>query len=96
MLTPDSLYILGMRKDQALLEPSLSGNNIPEGTTVQDLLTKDRPVDVWKAFFVAETQQIAADDRADATSEVSWFEVDPPTLEKLSAVSNSYATPQKL
>jgi hypothetical protein len=96
MLAPDSLYILGTRKDQALLEPSLKGTNIPEGTTIADLLTKDRPVDVWKAFFASETQRISADDRADATSEVSWFEVDPPTLEKLSTVANSYATPQKL
>jgi hypothetical protein len=90
------LYILGTRKEQALLEPSLDVSALPQGTDPLVLADTSKPSNVWKAFFVTQTERKDQASTVDSRSETSWEDLESPSLDKLSTVTSSYVTPKKL
>jgi hypothetical protein len=53
IIEPNSSYIQHTRSGQACYEPSLSDALIPWDITPSDFLSKERPLEVWTAYFNA-------------------------------------------
>jgi hypothetical protein len=96
IINDGNLYILGTRKDQSLLEPSLEGSLLSKEHDLDKIIGTSKPVNVWKAFFDSQTDRKAFPGDTDALSDSSWEDLESPTLEKLSSVTSSYVTPKKL
>jgi predicted nucleic acid-binding Zn-ribbon protein len=96
IISAGNLYILGTRKDQSLLEPSLEGDLLSKDHDIEEIIEAVKPVNVWKAFFESQSNRKENPGGSDAPSDDSWEDLESPTLEKLSAVTSSYVTPKKL
>jgi hypothetical protein len=88
--------MMGGRKDQALLEPSLYASALPKETDPEVLITTQQHSNVWKAFFVATMEQKEQAPSSEVGSDASWEDLESPSLDHLSAVTSSYITPKKL
>jgi hypothetical protein len=55
-----------------------------------------KPSNVWKAFFASQTERKDQVSALEERSDTSWEDLESPPLDKLSAVTSSYATPKKL
>jgi hypothetical protein len=95
-LEAGKLYILGARKEQALLEPLLDVSSLPQGTDSSVLADISKPSTVWKAFFITQMECKDQSSTVDSPSETSWEDLESPLLDKLSSVTSSYVTPKKL
>jgi hypothetical protein len=91
-----NLYILGTRKDQALLEPSLEGYLLGKEHNIELIAEASKPINVWKAFFGTQSVRKDFSTASEAPSDGSWEELESPSLDKLSSVTSSYVTPKKL
>jgi hypothetical protein len=74
-LEAGKLYILGVRKEQALLEPSLDVTALPPGTDPTVLADTSKPSNVWKAFFVTQMERNDQASSVDSRSETSWWDL---------------------
>jgi hypothetical protein len=95
-LAVGNLYILGTRKDRALLQPSLEVSLLPDDKDAAILAATSKPINVWKAFFESQTERIILSPTSDTQSEASWEDLESPSLDKLSSVTSSYVTSKKL
>jgi hypothetical protein len=96
ILVPGRLYMMGGRKDQALLEPSLDVSALPKETDPAVLITTQQHSNVWKAFFVATMERKEQAPSSEVGSDASWEDLESPSLDHLSAVTSSYVTHKKL
>jgi hypothetical protein len=60
---------------------------------VEQLAETVKPVNIWRTYFMSE---MSKPERATEGRELSWEEVEAPTLTKLSEVDGAYHTPRKL
>jgi hypothetical protein len=93
LMKDNHLYILGKRKDQALVEPILDADSVTGGADPSKLEDIEKPINVRRAYFSSETERAG---RSTNESEKSWEEVEIPSLTKLSEVDATYRTPKKL
>jgi hypothetical protein len=91
-LKEDHLYIIGKRKDQALVNLTLDASALPGDVDPQELVEIARPINIWRAHFTSETER---NKRVDG-SEKFWEEAEDPALSKLIKVDTAHQTPKKL
>jgi hypothetical protein len=97
-IAPNTLYIQHTRAGQGRFEPSLSVGLIPDDVVIEELLSKDCPLEVWTAYFDAVKAGRAAFHLASpgSTDGLSspWEEV--PSLDSLRKASDTFRTPKRL
>jgi hypothetical protein len=97
VLQDNHLYIMGNRKHQALLEPSMDSAKLNDGVAPQVFVNRIKPTNVWRTFFTSEADRVERNVNIEnATSDQSWEDVESPSLEKLSEVDFAYQTPKRL
>jgi hypothetical protein len=55
-LVVGNMYIIGIRKEQALLEPSLDVALLPKEIDPMVFVETSKPSNVWKAFFTSQSE----------------------------------------
>jgi hypothetical protein len=90
------LYIKQSRRGQARLEPNWAVEMRPSELSLDELLGKEHPFEVWVAYF----DSLEVTDNGILISRVgspeSWEDVDSPDLASLSKAYDSFKTPKKI